>query len=284
MRPEQISITIEATPVLSYAMAHNEIPAVSRLTIDRRRGRRAGRDAAAAGRATPTGRSRRPQELLLDLDAGAADGAHRPRPGAGPGRDAAGRGAAARRRSGPRLEVGRRGRRPSRRSAPGCSPRTSGWPRRPPLALEMLAAHVMPNHPAVTALLAEVADRLRASTGSPAHRRATRPARSGSTRSSTRSPTAMQARGIRYASRRRAGPTSARRSARRARCSTGGSAPAWTPSSSWPPRWSRPASGRCCLAASTGPRVPRLLAGGVARCGAVADRRRAAWSTWSTSG
>lgn len=35
------------------------------------------------------------------------------------------------------------------------------------LSLEMLAAHVMPNHPAVAPLLSEVADRLGASTGSP---------------------------------------------------------------------------------------------------------------------
>ena len=35
-----------------------------------------------------------------------------------------------------------------------------------PLALEMLAAHVMPNHPAVTALVAEAAERLEQTTGS----------------------------------------------------------------------------------------------------------------------
>ncbi|MEJ5943677.1 DUF3320 domain-containing protein [Pseudokineococcus basanitobsidens] len=35
------------------------------------------------------------------------------------------------------------------------------------LSLEMLAAHVMPNHPAIAPLLSEVADRLAASTGSP---------------------------------------------------------------------------------------------------------------------
>lgn len=35
-----------------------------------------------------------------------------------------------------------------------------------PLALEMLAAHVTPNHPAVTALVAEAVDRLESTTGS----------------------------------------------------------------------------------------------------------------------
>ena len=35
-----------------------------------------------------------------------------------------------------------------------------------PLALEMLAAHVMPNHPAVTALVSEAAQRLEETTGS----------------------------------------------------------------------------------------------------------------------
>ena len=42
------------------------------------------------------------------------------------------------------------------------------WLATPPtLALEMLAAHVMPNHPAVTGLMREVAERLQATTGSP---------------------------------------------------------------------------------------------------------------------
>jgi hypothetical protein len=42
------------------------------------------------------------------------------------------------------------------------------WLATPPtLALEMLAAHVMPNHPAVAALMDEVAQRLQATTGSP---------------------------------------------------------------------------------------------------------------------
>ena len=67
-----------------------------------------------------------------------------------------------------------------------------------PLALEMLAAHVMPNHPAVTALVARGGRRPRGSRPAAARSSATPRPRSGSTRSSPRSPRRCSGRGIRY--------------------------------------------------------------------------------------
>ena len=115
-----------------------------------------------------------------------------------------------------------------------------------PLALEMLAAHVMPNHPAITALVerggrpARAADRQRRARRLRRRPRAGRRDRAGDRRGHARAAASATA------SRRSAGPTSASRCARRATSSPGGSARRWTPSSSWPPPWSRPASGRCC--------------------------------------
>ena len=65
---QAVSITLEARPVLSYAMAHNEIPVISRLAIDH-----VDRDVSAArlrlevaDASGPIGES---QEILLDLEA-----------------------------------------------------------------------------------------------------------------------------------------------------------------------------------------------------------------------
>jgi hypothetical protein len=64
-----ISITLEARPVLSYAMAHNEIPVISRLAIDHvptdLPGARLLLEVADA-----TGPIGAPHEILLDLPAG----------------------------------------------------------------------------------------------------------------------------------------------------------------------------------------------------------------------
>ena len=115
-----------------------------------------------------------------------------------------------------------------------------------PLALEMLAAYVMPNHPAITALVSEAADLLEQQTGSgalvgySATARAGRRGRAGDRRGHARPRHPLQ---------RAAGQLvrpRASRCARRATSSPGAWARRWTPSSSWPPPWSRPASGRCC--------------------------------------
>ena len=96
----------------------------------------------------------------------------------------------------------------------------------------------------------------------------------------------MQRRGIRYSEPPVSWSDSASRCARRATSSPGASAPCSTPSSCWPPRWSRPASGRCCgwptgSAGGWGARVPRLRARSAAPSAATTDA--APWSTWSTS-
>jgi hypothetical protein len=156
-------ITIDATPVLSYAMAHVGIPAVSRLTID-------GIDAdVRAARLLlsvedATGLLGAPQEVLLDLAAGepailtdltllldpaAMLQVEEQRPGAV-------RAA---------LEVD--GVVVAGATAPTRVLAAQQWLASPPaLALELLAAYVMPNHPAVHAFMAEVADRLHRTTGS----------------------------------------------------------------------------------------------------------------------
>src|SRR5829696_1949206 len=158
-----IGVRLEAARVLSYAMAHNGVPVVSRLTVD-------GVDAdvpgarlrlAVADAAGPIGP---PREILLDLAAGKpavlTDLALRLDPAAML-----------------RVEEQRPGTITATLAAGGRSAQATvrtqvlaahQWLATPPaLALEMLAAHVMPNDPAVTALLPELAERLRAWTGSP---------------------------------------------------------------------------------------------------------------------
>lgn len=114
------------------------------------------------------------------------------------------------------------------------------------LAYELLPAFVMPNDPAVMRLMAEAADLLKARDRQLRRCRGTSPAPSGSTRSFEEIYDAAQARKIRYAM----PPASWGRwvswFVRRMRSSTFGPGPAWTRLSSWPQRWSRPASGPCC--------------------------------------
>jgi hypothetical protein len=161
---QQISIAIEATPVLSYAMAHNEIPAISRLTIDG-----VGADVRAAtlrlAVADAEGPIGAPQEVLLDLaggeptvltdltlvlDPAAMLRVEEQRPGT------------------IRAELLVAGEVVAEQVVRTRVLAANQWLATPPaLALELLAAYVLPNHPAVDALLADVAERLRAGTGSP---------------------------------------------------------------------------------------------------------------------
>jgi SpoU rRNA methylase family enzyme len=161
---QPITITLEARSVLSYAMAHNEIPVISRLAIEN-----VPTDVQAARLrlevADATGSIGEPQEILFDLQAGrptvltdiklllepaAMLQVEEQRP------------AAIR----ARLDIDG-----TVRAEQVFRTRVLAahqWLATPPaLALEMLAAHVMPNHPAVTALMRDVAQRLQASTGSP---------------------------------------------------------------------------------------------------------------------
>ena len=190
-----ISITLEARPVLSYAMAHNEIPVISRLAIEH-----VPTDVQAARLrlevADASGSIGAPQEILLDLRAGqptvltdlklllepaAMLQVEEQRP------------AAIR----ARLEIDG-----ELRAEQVFRTRVLAahqWLATPPaLALEMLAAHVMPNHPAITALMPEVAQRLQASTGSPSlEGYQSGPERVDQIVAAVYA--AMQARGIRYA-------------------------------------------------------------------------------------
>ncbi|GAA1256297.1 DUF3320 domain-containing protein [Pseudonocardia aurantiaca] len=189
------TITLEARPVLSYAMAHNEIPVISRLAIEH-----VPTDVQAARLrlevADASGSIGAPQEILLDLRAGqptvltdlklllepaAMLQVEEQRP------------AAIR----ARLEIG--GELRAEQIFRTRVLAAHQWLATPPaLALEMLAAHVMPNHPAITALMPEVAQRLHSSTGSPS----LEGYQSGPERVDqivTAVYAAMQARGIRYA-------------------------------------------------------------------------------------
>lgn len=159
-----ITISLEARPVLSYAMAHNEIPVISRLAIDD-----VPLDLPAARLrldvTDATGPVAASQEILLDLQAGrptvltdlkllldpaAMLQVEEQRPGMIRARLEVDGGVVAEQTQRTRVLAAQQ------------------WLATPPaLALEMLAAHVMPNHPAVVTLMSEVADRLAASTGSP---------------------------------------------------------------------------------------------------------------------
>ena len=237
-----VSIEVTSTPVLSYALAHNRIPVINRLALTSDGPVRGA--TVRLGVRDAEGPIARAVELLVDLDEGrttvltdlglvmdpaAMLHVEEQRPGV--------------------IDVeveldgeliGEAGRDVQVLAA-------QQWLATPlPLALEMLAAHVMPNHPAVTDAGRRGGDDPRRGDRRRLHRRLRRTARSGSTRSSPRSPTPCSAAASGTASRPRAGPTSASRCARPATSSPGWSAPRWTPSSSSPPPWSRPASGRCC--------------------------------------
>ncbi len=167
-RTVAVSIEITSTPVLSYALAHNGIPVVPRLALTSENTVRGATVRLSVRDAE--GPIARPVELLADLDAGRStvltDVGLVMDPGAmlqveeqRPGvidvevwvDDVA--------EGGPVL-VGEASRSVQVLAA-------NQWLASPlPLALEMLAAHVMPNHPAVTALVAEAIDHLEATTGS----------------------------------------------------------------------------------------------------------------------
>ena len=159
-----VSIEITSTPVLSYALAHNRVPVVSRLAHHqlRRPGARPRRCGSAS--ATPRARSPATVELLADLDEGrttvltdlglvmdpaAMLHVEEQRPGVID------------------VEVESDGELLGEGSRVVQVLAAQQWLATPlPLALEMLAAHVMPNHPAVTALVARRPACSRSETGS----------------------------------------------------------------------------------------------------------------------
>jgi hypothetical protein len=156
-----VAVEITSTPVLSYALAHNRIPVISRLALTSEATLRG--VTVRLGVRDAEGPIARPVELLVDLDAGrttvltdlglvmdpaAMLHVEEQRPGV--------------------IEVeveldgqpvGEAGRSVQVLAA-------QQWLATPlPLALEMLAAHVQPHHPAVAALVAEAGDVLAERTG-----------------------------------------------------------------------------------------------------------------------
>src|SRR5688572_17930053 len=157
-----VSIEITSTPVLSYALAHNRVPVVSRLAITN-----LGSPVRAAtvrlGVRDAEGPIARTVELLADLD----EGRTTVLTDLGLVMDPAAMLHVEEQRPGVidvevELEgelIGEAGRSVQALAA-------QQWLATPlPLALEMLAAHVMPNHPAITALVAEGAGILEEQTG-----------------------------------------------------------------------------------------------------------------------
>src|SRR5215204_5781786 len=162
-----ISIEITSTPVLSYALAHNRVPVVSRLALTNLGGpvraatvRLGVRDAEGPIAQTvelladlDEGRTTVLTDLGLVMDPAAMLHVEEQRPGVidvevladGP--------------DGGTIVLGES----SRAVQVLAAQQWLGTPL--PLALEMLAAHVLPNHPAITALVAEAADVLEQRTG-----------------------------------------------------------------------------------------------------------------------
>src|SRR4051794_9185181 len=157
-----VSIELTTTPVLSYALAHNRVPVVSRLSLTS--------TAAVAGATVrlsvrdPEGPIGSPVELTADLDEGRTtvlqDVALTLDPAAMLQVDSQRPGVLD-------VEVLAGDRVLGHASTPVRVLAAQQWLATPlPLALEMLAAHVQPNHPAVANLLEEAASFLDRDTGS----------------------------------------------------------------------------------------------------------------------
>src|SRR3954462_14232585 len=161
--PSAVAVQITSTPVLGYALAHNRVPVVPRLALTATGGSVSGATVRLSVR-DPEGPLDGAVELLVDLDedrstvltnvALALDPAamlqvDSQRPGVIDVEVLAGE-----------QVLG------SARAAVSVLAAQQWLARPPPLALEMLAAHVEPNHPAIPALLAEAAEILDLHTGS----------------------------------------------------------------------------------------------------------------------
>ncbi|SNS42153.1 Protein of unknown function [Geodermatophilus saharensis] len=159
-----VAITATSTPVLSHALAHNRVPVVSRLAFATH-GTAVSGALVRIGVRDAEGPIGRPVELTVDLDADATtvlsdvdlvvDAAavlqiEEQRPGV------------------IEIDVTVDGADVGGTAVPVQVLAAGQWLAAPlPLALEMLAAHVLPNHPAVGALLEEAAALLGDRTGAP---------------------------------------------------------------------------------------------------------------------
>jgi hypothetical protein len=158
-----VSLEITSTPVLSYALAHNRIPVVSRLALTCTEGPVRGATVRLSVR-DAEGPIAQTVELLVDLDAGRTTVLT----DLGLVMDPAAMLQVEGQRPGViEVEVESGGELLGSALRPVQVLAAQQWLATPlPLALEMLAAHVMPNHPAITALVAEAADLLEEKTGS----------------------------------------------------------------------------------------------------------------------
>ncbi|MDK3256547.1 DUF4011 domain-containing protein [Blastococcus capsensis] len=157
-----VSIELTATPVLSYALAHNRLPVVSRLALTADRPLRGATVRLSVRDAE--GSIAQPVELLADIDAGRTTVLT----GIGLVMDPAAMLHVEEQRPGVvDVEVELDAELLGEATTPVQVLAANQWLATPlPLALEMLAAHVLPNHPAVTGLVAEAAELLEQRTGS----------------------------------------------------------------------------------------------------------------------
>ncbi|MGY1726799.1 DUF4011 domain-containing protein [Geodermatophilus sp. SYSU D01062] len=159
-----VAISATSTPVLSYALAHNRVPVVSRLAFTNH-GAAVRGATVRLGVQDAEGPIGSPVELLVDLDAGTTTVLS----DVGLVMDPAAMLQIEEQRPGSiEIDVAVDGVDVAGTAVPVQVLAASQWLATPvPLALEMLAAHVLPNHPAVTALLAEAAAVLEERTDDP---------------------------------------------------------------------------------------------------------------------
>ena len=158
-----VAIQATSTPVLSYALAHNRVPVVSRLAFTNHGGAVRGATVRLGVR-DAEGPIGTPVELLVDLDAGQTTVLS----DVGLVMDPAAMLQIEEQRPGSiEIDLLVDGEDVGGTAVPVQVLAANQWLAAPvPLALEMLAAHVLPNHPSVTALIGEAADLLEQRTGS----------------------------------------------------------------------------------------------------------------------
>src|SRR3954453_10051639 len=149
-----VSIEITSTPVLSYALAHNRLPVVSRLALTSEGGPLRGATVRLSVR-DAEGPIAQAVELLVDLE----EGRTTVLTDVGLVMDPAAMLHVEEQRPGViEVEVETDGELVGSPLRPVQVLAAQQWLATPlPLALEMLAAHVLPNHPAITALVADAA-------------------------------------------------------------------------------------------------------------------------------
>src|SRR3712207_2851565 len=158
-----VAIQATSTPVLSYALAHNRVPVVSRLAFTNH-GAAVHGATVRLGVRDAEGPIGSPVELLVDLDAGQTTVLS----DVGLVMDPAAMLQIEEQRPGSiEIDLLVDGEDVGGTAVPVQVLAANQWLATPvPLALEMLAAHVLPNHPSVTTLIGEAADLLEARTGS----------------------------------------------------------------------------------------------------------------------